>query len=34
MTRYSIEPKQKDMLKDTDIYHSQENIESNYWIQD
>ena len=38
MTRYSVEPRIKNMLKNTDFCHLQEisvtNIKSNYWIQD
>ena len=28
MTRYSIEPKQENMLQDMDFYHSREDIKS------
>ena len=33
MARYSIGPKQEIILKDMDMCHSRENIESNYRIQ-
>ena len=34
MTRYSIKPRQENMLKDIDYYYLPENIENNYWIRD
>ena len=34
MQRFSIEQEQENMLNDMDFYLLQENIKSNYWMQD
>ena len=34
MQRCSIEQEQENMLNDMDFYLLQENIKSNYWMQD
>ena len=33
MTRYSIEPRIREMLTNMDFYNLQENIKSDFWMQ-